>query len=262
MTTNKLPTDIRSYNRQAWDRQVDEGNPWTIPFGPEVIAAARRGEFSVLLTEQKPVPREWLPPLHGLDVLCLACGGGQQGPILAAAGANVTVFDNSPKQLERDRMVCSREELALKTVEGDMRDLSIFKDENFDLVFFPVSNVFVPEVRPTWIETFRVLRRGGKLLAGFVNPVYYLFGTQEDEQASLTIKFAIPYSDLESLGAEELQTCIEDGIPLEFGHSLTDQIGGQLEAGFMITGFYEDIMADTPVSKYTPIYIATRAVKP
>jgi len=30
---------------------------------------------------------------------CLASGGGQQGPVLAAAGAHVTVFDNSPRQL-------------------------------------------------------------------------------------------------------------------------------------------------------------------
>src|SRR5487761_2529110 len=93
--------DIVAHNSAAWDRQVETGNIWTIPATPEAIAAARRGEWSVLLTETRPVPREWFPDLAGRDVLCLASGGGQQGPILAAAfaGARVTVFDNSPRQL-------------------------------------------------------------------------------------------------------------------------------------------------------------------
>ncbi|HEX8686475.1 MAG TPA: hypothetical protein VF654_08230 [Pyrinomonadaceae bacterium] len=87
--------DVREYNRRAWDRQVEGGNPWTVPVGPEVIAEARRGRWSVLLTEQKPAPRGWFPEqMGGLEVLCLASGGGQQGPTLAAAGARVTVLDN------------------------------------------------------------------------------------------------------------------------------------------------------------------------
>ncbi len=262
MARTKKTMDIRSINRKAWDHQVDVGNPWTIPVTAEVIASARLGKFSILLTEHKTVPEDWIPPLPGLDVLCLACGGGQQGPILAAAGANVTVFDNSPKQLERDRQVAEREGLTLKTVEGDMRDLSAFGEESYDLIFHPVSNVFIPDIHPVWAETFRVLKRGGVLLSGFMNPVYYLFGTQEDEQVAMNVKYAIPYSDAESLSREELQACERDGIPLEFGHSLSDQIGGQLEAGFLLTGFYEDYMFTSPISIYTPVYIATRALKP
>ena len=104
--------DILGYNRQAWDRQVERGNRWTVPVGPEAIARARRGDWSIVLTPTKPVPADWFPPLAGLDVLCLAGGGGQQGPILAAAGARVTVFDNSPKQLAQDRLVADREGLA------------------------------------------------------------------------------------------------------------------------------------------------------
>ena len=95
--------DIRAYNRDAWNRQVAQGNPWTIPVGTDQIAAARQGNWSVVLTPTKPVPSEWFPPSPGCRTLCLACGGGQQGPILAAAGAHVTVFDNSPAQLAHDR---------------------------------------------------------------------------------------------------------------------------------------------------------------
>jgi len=131
----------------------------------------------------------------------------------AALGANVTIFDNSPAQLERDRQVALREGLSIQTVEGDMRDLSIFPDASFDLVFHPVSNVFCPEVRPVWREAFRVLRHGGLLLSGFANPIYYMFGTHADEQASLKIKYAIPYSDLKDMDPTELEVCIEEGIP-------------------------------------------------
>ncbi len=253
--------NVRKYNKYAWDRQVDKNNKFTIPVTPEVIASARQGEFSVLLTETKPVPREWFPLFNGLDILGLACGGGQQGPVFAALGANVTIFDNSPAQLEHDQMVARRENLIIKTVEGDMRDLSCFANESFDLVFHPVSNVFCPEVRPVWKETFRVLRQSGMLLAGFANPIYYMIGTHADEQESLQIKYSIPYSDLDNMDQEDLDLCIEEAIPLEFGHSLSDLIGGQTEAGFSITGFYEDICPDSPISKYHPTYIATRAIK-
>src|SRR5215210_3045303 len=157
--------DVRGYNEEAWDRQVESGNEWTVPVGPDVIEAARQGEWTVLLTDTKSVPRAWFPEIEGADVLCLASGGGQQAPIFAAAGASVTVLDNSPKQLAQDRHVAERESLHLETVQGDMRDLSAFADGSFDLVFHPFSNLFVPKVRPVWAEAFRVLRRGGILLA-------------------------------------------------------------------------------------------------
>src|SRR5262245_14008559 len=152
--------DIREYNRHAWDRKVQQGDRWTVPVAPEVIARARRGDWQVVLTPTKPVPRDWFPDLNGLEVLCLASGGGQQAPILAAVGASVTALDNSPRQLAQDRLVAEREGLKIRTVEGDMRDLSAFPDGRFGLVFHPVSNCFVPEVRPVWKEAFRVLRRG------------------------------------------------------------------------------------------------------
>jgi SAM-dependent methyltransferase len=254
--------DVREYNRRAWDKEVERGNEWTQPVSPEVIAAARQGRWEVLLTETKPVPRDWFPDLKGLDVLCLASGGGQQAPILAAAGARVTVFDNSPKQLEQDRKVALREELGLVTIEGNMTDLSMFDEESFDLIFHPCSNLFIPDVRPVWKEAFRVLRRGGLLLSGFINPVIYIFDHRFDESRPLQAHHALPYSDTDSLTKEERRQLIEKGEPLEFGHTLADQIGGQTDAGFVITAFYEDRHRTLPIAKYTPTYIATRAIKP
>ena len=258
--------DIREYNRMAWNKEVERGNQWTVPVNEETIAAARQGQWEIILTPTKPVPRAWFPDLKGCDVLCLASGGGQQGPILAAAGASVTVLDNSPKQLEQDRLVAERDSLAVATVEGDMADLTAFSDQSFDLIVHPVSNVFVPAVRPVWAEAFRVLRHGGALLAGFSNPAIYLFDYDlADNTGVLQVKYALPYSDLTSLSEEERQRYIDKGFPLEFSHTLEDQIGGQLDAGFVITDFYEDSYGEEEgdiVAKYMPTFIITRAIKP
>ncbi len=233
-------------------------NPWTVPVTPDVIARARAGDWSVVLTENKPVPREWFPPMQGLKILGLACGGGQQGPVFAAAGAEVTIFDNSPAQLGRDREVAGREGLDLRTVEGDMRDLSVFADESFDMVFHPVSNLFIHEIRPVWREACRVLRHGGTLLAGFMQPLVYIFDYEELDKGNMLVKHKIPYSDIEVYGLDRLR---QADRPAEFGHSLSDQLSGQLEAGFSIIGLYEDIHKDLKISEYISTYIATRAIK-
>jgi SAM-dependent methyltransferase len=259
--------DIREYNRMAWDREVERGNEWTVPVSSETIATARQGQWEIFLAPSKPVPKEWFPDLMGLDVLCLASGGGQQGPILAAAGANVTVLDNSPKQLEQDRFVAERDSLIITAVEGDMADLSMFSAQSFDLIVHPVSNVFVPDVRPVWAEAFRVLRHGGALLAGFDNPAIHLFDYDLAERTGiLQVKYALPYSDLTSLTEEERQRrVIDEGFPFEFSHTLEDQIGGQLDVGFVITGFYEDSYGEEEediLADYMHTFIATRAIKP
>ena len=256
------PQDIPAYNRRAWDRQVERANRWTVPVGPEEVARARRGDWRIVLTPTRPVPADWFPPLLGLDVLCLASGGGQQGPILAAAGAHVTVLDNSPKQLAQDRTVADREGLTIETVPGDMADLSAFSDARFGLIVHPVSNVFAPDVRPVWREAFRVLRPGGSLLAGLMNPVQYLFDDTALGRGELRVTHRIPYSDLDGPTAEERARLAEEGRPLEFGHTLDDQIGGQLAVGLVLTGFYEDIDPDTILGGYIPSYIATRSRKP
>lgn len=255
------PDEIRRYNRHAWDKAVERGSEWTVPVAPQVTAAARQGDWQIILTPTRPVPRSWFPPLPGCRVLCLAAGGGQQGPVLAAAGADVIVLDNSPQQLAQDRFVARRDGLALTTVEGDMADLSRWRDGELDLIVHPCSNLFVPNVRPVWREVFRVLRPGGLLLAGFCNPILYLFDQRLADEDVLQVRHKLPYSDLTSLTAEELASYRADEQPLEFGHSLEDQIGGQLDAGFLLSGFYEDGWPGVALAAYTPIFIATQAVK-
>jgi SAM-dependent methyltransferase len=251
-------------NRAAWDRQVAAGNEWTVPVGPEVIAAARAGDWSVVLIGYEPVPGDWFPAsLAGTEVLCLASGGGQQGPVLAAAGARVTVLDNSPAQLARDQLVADRDGLVITTVLGDMRDLSAFADESFDLVFNPVSTVFCPELAPVWRECFRVLRPGGALLTGFMNPDVFIFDEEaSDNGGGLLVRHRLPYSDLTHLDTVELARLRGTDVPLEYSHTLAEQIGGQLDAGFLMTGFREAPHHSGPTAVYMPGYFATRAVKP
>ena len=255
--------DPVEHNRLAWDKQVAAGNEWTRPVGADVIARARSGDWSVVLIGYEPVPRQWFPAdLHGIDLLALASGGGQQAPVLAAAGANVTVFDNSPKQLEQDRRVAEREKLELRTALGDMRDLSVFGDESFDLVFHPVSNCFCPDIVPVWRECYRVLRSGGSLLAGFLNPDLYIFDREaEDERGELIARHKLPYSDVTHMSDEERARFVGEG-PLEYSHTLTVQIGGQIEAGFVIKNFIEAPHHAAVSRDYMPGYFATRAVKP
>ncbi|GAA1603183.1 class I SAM-dependent methyltransferase [Kribbella hippodromi] len=251
-----------AYNRDAWDREVENSNEWTNPVGPDVIARARGGDWSVVLIGYEPVPRDWFPAeLTGADVLCLASGGGQQGPVLAAAGAGVTVLDNSPRQLARDEEVAAREGLAIRTVLGDMRDLSAFPDASFDVVFNPVSNVFCPDLAPVWRESFRVLRPGGILMTGFMNPDIYIFDVPALEQREeLIVRHRLPFSSLDLPDAER-QSTYGTG-PIEYSHSLTTQIGGQLAAGFTLTHLAEAPHHADATAHYLPSYIATRALKP
>lgn len=257
--------DVFSHNRASWNRQAAQQCEWSQPVSAEEIAAARQGRWQVRLTPNA-MPAGWLDDVAGLHILCLASGGGQQAPVLAAAGALVTVFDASDLQLQQDRMVAQRDGLALNVVQGDMRDLSVFADASFDLVFHPISNLYVPDVRPVWRECFRVLRRGGILLSSFYNPIVFV-GDRDPayaEQGLIRPQFSLPYSDLAQLDKATLADKQQRGEALVFGHSLEQQIGGQLEAGFVLTGFHEDRQPHPRfvIDRYVPTFLATRARKP
>ncbi|MBC2604733.1 class I SAM-dependent methyltransferase [Pelagicoccus albus] len=253
-----------SYNREAWNQQSIRGSEWCTPVSSEEIESARKGDWKVILTPNKAVPKAWFGDLPGKALLCLASGGGQQAPILSAAGAKVTSFDNSDEQLAKDLLVAKRDGLEITAKQGDMADLSAFPDSSFDLIFHPVSNVFVESVLPVWKECFRVLKPNGRLLSGFMNPAFFLFDHDELENAGEpVVKYSIPYSDKSDLPPEKLEKIQRDKIAYEFGHSLQDQIGGQTAAGFVIADLYEDDWSDeaSPLNKYFRINMATLAIK-
>ena len=132
--------DIAKHNRAAWDREVDSGNLATIPVSTEEIEQVRSMRRVIMRGVQKELPAAWFENVAGKEVLCLASGGGQQAPLFAAAGAKVTLLDNSPGQLRRDEAVTQENGLAIRAVLGDMRDLSALADASFDLIFNPISN--------------------------------------------------------------------------------------------------------------------------
>lgn len=254
--------DAREHNRQGWNQRVAEGDEWTLPVDPQTIERARQGDWEVLLTPMKPVPREWFGDIAGKDLLGLASGGGQQCPIFAAAGSNVTCLDASEGQLGRDQEVAEREGLTIRTVQGYMHDLSAFADASFDLIFNPCSTAFAPEVLPVWQECARVLRPGGVLMTGFYNPVFFIFDQLAMDRGELVARHSLPYSDFE-LPEDEREQMLADDPTLCFSHTLETQIGGQLRAGLLLTDMFEDNWAELEqLGKLFNPFIATRAVKP
>lgn len=254
-------TNLLEHNREAWNEEVKKGNQWTLPAAKEAIEKAKSGQGEIVLTPLKAVPKEWLGDIKDKQILCLASGGGQQGPILAAAGAKVTVFDNSDQQLKRDSDAAEEYNLDLKTVQGNMQDLSCFTDQCFDLIVHPVSNCFIDDILPVWKESFRVLKVNGRILSGFCNPIMYMIDWDKaDKSKRYELVHSIPYSDLVSLTPKEKKKYIKEKSVFEFGHTLTDQIQGQLDAGFVLTGFYEDKGNDL-LDKFTDTFVATNALK-
>lgn len=247
-------------NSKIWDERSENNDTWSIPVTSEMVSRAREGDWSIVLTPTKPVPENWFPENLGQKkILCLASGGGQQGPILAATGADVTVFDNSKAQLGKDEFVAQRDHLNIKTTQGNMQNLSVFDDESFDCIIHPWSNGYIDNVLPVWKECARVLKKNGLLLAGFGNPIEYIFNAAKLEQGIFSVENSIPYADIDHMDDPETRQIVESGGYL-WSHTLEDQIQGQIEAGFAIIGFYEDI-GGTALDHYINSSIATRAIK-
>lgn len=257
--------DFSSHNRQAWNSVSESNCLWAQPVSSEEIAQARLGRWEVCLTGQTPVPRFWFGEIEGKRILCLASGGGQQAPILAAAGANVTSFDLSDNQLARDRLVAEREGLDIQIEQGDMTDLSRFPEGSFDLIFNPLSNPYTPNLLGVWAECYRTLKSGGRLLAGSMNPLYYLF--EEDDgtgEERLAVVYPLPYAEIDTLSEKQKEEAIQRKMLLTWSHSLEEIVAGQIRLGFHLVDLYESIRRDgraPRINRYTPTYIATLAIK-
>jgi len=137
-------------------------------------------------------------------------------------------------------------------------------DSTFDLIVNAASTVFVPDVEKVWSEFYRVLKPGGELWAGMMNPSFFLFDHAEAaEKEVLEVKNKLPYSDVESLDKKELNRIVKDQVPLVWSHDLEKLIGGQTKAGFVILDLYEDWWPgdDTLLNKFSPTTFVTRAKK-
>lgn len=252
MTTNRY----QDINAQTIDRWVDEGWEWGKPINHETFERAQRGDWQLLLTPTKPVPRAWFGELQGAKVLGLASGGGQQMPLLTAAGAWCTVLDYSEAQIESEHLVAEREGYEIEIVRADMTQPLPFADARFDLVLNPVSLCYVREVEPIWREVNRVLKPGGRLLAGLDTGINYIVDADER-----SIVHGLPFDPLaDSVLMEEL-TREDEGV--QFSHTLDELLGGMLRAGLVIDDLYEDTNGEGRLHELgIPSMLAVQAHKP
>jgi SAM-dependent methyltransferase len=251
--------DVIAHNRVAWDREVDRCNPATVPLPDEVIQEARRGNLGLSLTGGRMVPSCWLGQLSTKRVLCLACSGGQQVPLLAAAGANVTALDNSPRQVSRDMEVAERNALPVRVEVGDMQDLSRFESSSFEIAFLGLGLQFIPEPKRVWSGLAKVLEPGGHVIAGILNPVQYLFEWPQYSNGIFCARHSLPYSDLDSLDEVQRLQRFDPHDPIEFGHTMEDLLGSMVDQGFAVTGFLEDRIDDDPLAKLIATCFLIRA---
>ena len=256
--------EIIKHNQNAWNKSVEEKNCWTVISGEEEIAAARSGNPRIFLSPNKAVPMSWLGDVSHKQVLGLAAGGGQQAPILAAAGAEFTSFDFSEGQLAQDQKAAKMYDLQIKTVQGLASDMSCFADASFDLIINPCSNCFFPEIEPVWSECHRVLKQGGRLMYCFNNPIVYLFDFEKANRGEYELRYTMPYSDIRCLDEKSRKRYIHEGTQYEFGHSLEEQIGVMARKGFNIIDLFEDVWGEKfnePIDKYFSQFICVLAEK-
>lgn len=242
-------------NKKTIDRWIEEGWEWGTPISHEVYEDARKGKWDVLLTPTRNVPHEWLGELKGKKILGLASGGGQQMPVFSALGAECTVLDYSPKQIESELYVAERERYQIHAIEGDMTKTLPFEEETFDIIFHPVSNCYIKDVQHVFNEAYRVLKKGGIFLAGLGNEINYMVDEEEKE-----IIWKMPFDP--SVDERAKQYMIKLDCGMQFSHSLEEQIGGQLKAGFTLLDLYEDTNGEGRLHELNiKTYIATKAIK-
>lgn len=231
----------RSVNRAGWGKLNSRSGEHDQPYGPEEFARARQ-----LLD-----PAGWLPWRRFHSVLCLAAGGGQQGPLFASLGYEVTVVDLSPDQLASDRATAARHGLHLECVEADMQDLSALSGRSFDLVYQAVSSLYVPDIRQSYQQVAAVTEPGGLYLSEHWNPVQMQLDTGERwdggaYRVSLrpgTGPYPWPPGDLTEA------TC------WHYVHSLEDMLGGLCDAGFVIVRFGEQGEAEPGATPGTQAHL-------
>lgn len=251
---NELQDDsYRRRNQAAWNRLSD---------GSQFAKVASDEECRDPLKALDG--RGWLPQsVLGMNVLCLASGGGWQSILYAAAGANVTVIDISPGMLELDRREADRRGYSVKAIEGSMDDLSMLSDATFDIVHQPVSTCYVPNITRVYEEIARVTRDGGVYISQHKQPTSAQI-THRNERDHFVI--GIEYFHKGPLPRVEDISYREAGA-VEYLHRWDELVGGLCRSGFVIEDLREPRRADysAPVEhfgyrgRFIPPYVRMKA---
>ena len=218
---------VLSRNRAAWDNMVDSGDRFTQPASDE--------DFNNPLGVVDGCG--WLGgDIRGRRVLCLAAGGGRQGPLYAAAGADVTVVDLSDKMLGLDRLVAAERNLSIRTVMTSMDDLQMFADQAFDIVIHPVSTCYLPRVEPVYRQIARVLRPAGLYISQHKQPTSLQVAQRLDAGRWV---LQTPYYTAGPLPPGIAGSLVREKGTAEYLHRWEDLVGGLCRAGFVIEDLRE-----------------------
>jgi SAM-dependent methyltransferase len=228
--------DYRAVTRDAWAFLVENGCDSTQPYGPNEFAAARNWLDS----------RGWIPWKRVRSVLCLACGGGQQAPLFASTGCDVTLLDLSPEQLRIDQQAARQHQFSIHCIEGDMLRMQSLYGRDFDLVYQAVSACYVPDVKKLYREVFRVLKPGGYYYVHHWNPVHVQLAESGawDGGAYRVGRPQTPGKPVSAAMAWDETTGQPTRNCWHYIHPLSHLIGGLCDAGFSILHFDESQDAD------------------
>lgn len=228
--------DIAAFNRARWEALVAAD---IIFSRPELALDEAQARAAI-------DPFDLLGDVAGKEVLCLAAGGGQQSAAFGVLGANVTVVDITAGQLAKDRLAADHYGYAVNLVQADMRDLSMFGDQAFDIVWHAFSITFIPDPRPVFAEVARVLRPGGVYRMQWSNP--FVMGVDEREWDERGYPLRHPYVDGAEVIFDDEHWDVEqvDGTvkrvvgPREFRHTLSGVVNALAGHGFVIMHLMEE----------------------
>jgi SAM-dependent methyltransferase len=230
---------IAKYNKSRWEALAKANIAFSRPW--ENLSSDNAGQMLD--------PTGLLGEVRGRKVLCLASGGGQQSVAFALLGADVTVLDFCETQLNRDLAAAAKYGVSVKTVQGDMRELSVLKETDFDIVWQPPSINNVPESRRVIEEVSRVLKAGGFYRLEFANPLTKGMDERSwDGQGYPLNRFYIDGEQLEDDFSDwefwdEKGNCQLVPGPKQYRHTLSTIINSLADCGFIILRFWEDIGA-------------------
>jgi ubiquinone/menaquinone biosynthesis C-methylase UbiE len=240
----KTRDEIAQTNQRLWDRMVDEGCGFTIPWldlNVDMIRQYAAGNLDLVPASlQEMYPARYVVDAEDKDVLCLASGGGQQSAVFGVLGAQVTVLDLTAGQLAGDRKAAEHYGYNVTTIQADMRDLSCLGDKAFDLVWQAPSLSYVSDLQPVFAEVYRVLRPGGVYRTEFNNPATQFLDT--DDWDGGAYRMSVPYAIRRQ----------EDEDRADFRHFLGNIFNGLVGAGLSVVEVQEAPSHFLPVGDAEP----------